>query len=226
MNSKELLSWLKAAQDCRPSLSVDPVRTWVRRLPKNDWRFEIGLTAPALWERLEIQVFAPSAEAADALRRSLKLPDLANAPGWPAAGAAWSWTSGVQEGSWAWEIDANDVRTRVEKSGVRHVLRATDWTKELLSDPALAAALGEAAAACPIRELATERPLGESGRTPSQDLSWSLRLKPSLPWPSFARLSLAQPFVAQSALLAYLLLDRRVSQVSFRGEGMTVYLGA
>lgn len=105
------------------------------------------------------------------------------------------------------------------RSGRRTAPTALPWTPALLKDAALGAMLLDFAAHAEIAALLTE-PAGDGpGR-------WGVRLGRPLPWPSFAALSVADPFLKSASLLAYMALDRRVTELSFCGADAKVFLCA
>lgn len=82
----------------------------------------------------------------------------------------------------------------------------------------LPAVFGAFHALHPVAELVSE--WGAGGK-PLE--SWSLRLKTGVPWPLFLRCDLAQPYAEKATELSFLMLDRKVVELSLSPEGMVAW---
>lgn len=99
------------------------------------------------------------------------------------------------------------------------------FAKNVARDRALGPVFADFVGLCPVREIVSEWEILESGKlTPREE--WSVRLEEPVPWPRFARMNLASPFVAEASQLAYLLLNRRLTEVAFESGSLRAYFRA
>jgi hypothetical protein len=117
-----------------------------------------------------------------------------------------------------WSLTRAAGRKKPETS----LLNPDRYSPRTIGDARLAKALDEFGAHCPIRDVVYQFSIAPSGKRRPLP-AWSLRLKDPVAWPRFLRLDLASSFTAESTLLSFLLLDRRVSELAFEGETLWAF---
>lgn len=75
----------------------------------------------------------------------------------------------------------------------------------------------------PVRDIVSEWEM-RGGKRFKAGERWSLRFQQAVPWPRFICSNIADPFLSNSARLAFLLLNWKVSEISFEGGTVRVYL--
>lgn len=206
MTHKECRDWLTALSQCLPRVKAAGLKRalegWGRREPGGRW--QAGLYSADLF-------------SAVTLRR------LDDGGGFPTRSWRWDLRRDAAVGAWTYRAEARGV-LRVGDDGSRALLRARPVSADLLRDAQLSAVFGDFSALCPIRDLVTEWRQTGAGLEASE--CWSLRLGGGAAWPLFARASVADPFLPESARLAYLLRDLKVRELALEGGALGVFVSA
>lgn len=223
MNVKERDAWIAAVGACVPAASIGRLKEAVAALDAaGPGRWEASVSGRGL-RATGLRFFGAGDyarfRAACTSAFGLKKPGPAAArEGWPWLSAAWDlktgrWTAlrffGAREGTRLapGQALAFDYAPGGRAAPPRRLERAP-YQAGVFGEAVLDGALEDFAALCPLESLAVER----SG--------WSLRLSRGLRWPLFARCDLAAAFAPVSSRLALLLLDRKVTELSFDGEAL------
>jgi hypothetical protein len=224
MNVKERVDWLKAVGACLPGSETRPMAAAAAALDAaGPGRWETSVRGGTL-THVGLRFFGSGpfdawrAAAAEAFSYDADLGPDAPRPGFPWLTAAWdlktgAWTalrlSGALEDSKLKRGHALAWDFKPKGSGPeRRALKPVPFKPGLFNEPALDSAFEDFSRLHPLSAMLIE----EEG--------WSLRVARPLRWPLFARCDVSAAFTPSSSQLALFLLDRRVTELAFDGEGL------
>jgi hypothetical protein len=240
MNAIERQDWLQAVSESRPKLRLGPLIKLLARLDgaATGGFWEGGVSGRPGGQRLAVRYFGESRNYSSWRRAAgplLELPDAgkheAPTDGFPWASLVWNAAAGKLERAALLSRTSGSrgtnavIRADGEKKPRASLFETEPYSSRTIVDEGLAKVLGAFDAQCPIRDLVYQ--FSAKGSGPRRPLpAWSLRLKDPVSWPLFLRLDLAGSFAAESSRLSFLLLDRRVSELSFEGETLWAFFRA
>lgn len=202
MNTKQAVDWFKAAGSGR-----------AKRLQKvlsgleGAGRWEIGLASREPLKTLDLRYFGAEGEAdrfRKAAARSLGLRWQGRLPSshFPWLSFAWDLATDRPGEILAWSVG----KTPEQAAAGGRIARVSPF------DPAIAAVFSEFTSLCPVKEMV------------SCGKDWSLRLARPVAWPHFIRTNMADPFLGAATELAYLLLDRKVTELAVSEDSLRAYV--
>ena len=230
MNAVEARDWLETVADCFPDFRIgEPLRVLGRLEDAAGAGIWEGGACSGGLNRLELRYIGAGAGYAGFARAALRCfcpqdppPFAAPEPGRPWLGLVWDARSGA--------LEELSVYGRARGRAVAAVYRG------LPEDPAAKPALlglqpvalgpGQAARRRLSRDLASFARLSPFGEASLEGDALSLRLEAPLAWPLFVRHDLAAPFQPHASQLSLFLLNRRVSELRFRGAEVWAYFRA
>ena len=245
MNLVERRDWLKAVSESLPRWRLGALNKLLAGLDVDAQGgfWEGGMCGRSGARVLALRYFGAPGDFARwrrAAGRLLELPGAVEAEppmdGFPWATFVWNAATGGLEraallsrvsGARGAGASAHWSLTRAagRKKPATLLLSPDRYSPRTIGDARLAKALDEFGALCPIRDLVYQFSVAPSGKRRPLP-SWSLRLKDPVAWPRFLRLNLADSFTAESSLLSFLQLDRRVSELAFEGETLWAFFRA
>jgi len=215
---KQCRDWLSGWSDCAPERKIAGLRQAVDELGAGRW--EVSLRSDAADAGVGVRYFGEEKDFTKFAKAAAERFGLSAAAKPPKDGFPWL------ELWWDVEKDAPrfarlyDAEGAGETGGVRLAFKTSKLDKRFLADPALKEVFADLAGLCAIKDIIS---VWEKGKARED---WSLRFDDAVPWPDFARLSLAAPFTDGASLFSYVALDRRVSEILFTGGALVVYLRA
>lgn len=238
MNLRECRQWVRGLGQCLPSLRQKGLRELLAQeaLWGRTGRWEAGLSSADGFNRIRLRYFGPPEDGFAAfIRKAARLlagrwgEGLSPPPaGFPWLCLEWDFKRDSLAGA---RLYAGSPSARpqealaLEREGGRALVRPQGFHREYLKDRALAGVFAPMAGLCPIKDLLTEWEPDEGGGWRAR-AGWSLRFAESVPWPHFARLGVADPFLPRAPRLAYLLLDRKVAELGFETGALRAYVRA
>lgn len=241
MNLRECRQWIRGLGQCLPSLRHRGLSAVLaQRAPwEGAGRWEAGLSSADGFSRVRLRYFG--ARGGGFSTFNLKAARLLGSR-WgerlsvPPAGFPWlclEWDLkrdslvGARLYAGPGSLPARPQEARaIEAGGGLVLVRPRGFHRDYLKDRALGGVLSHVARLCAIKDLVTEWESVEEGGGWRAREGWSLRFLEGVPWPHFARLSMADPFLSRAPRLAYLLLDRKVTELGFETGALRAYFSA
>lgn len=236
---KECIDWLKALGDAVPSSRTRGLRAVLAGLARNrrGGRWEIGLSSPRPFSSIIIRYFGADSGfnkfRRDAASLSEGFKDAGHRP--PPPGFPWlslDWdlradalNSAVLYGAHAPVQRKTSMAIALRSGGDRLMLKPRPFSPGMLQGTPASGVFKEISALFPIKDLVTQWALSPQGR-PNPSPRWALRFREGVPWRLFICSNIADPFLGESSRMAYLLLDRKVTEIAFEEARLCAYIGA
>ncbi|UPT75783.1 MAG: hypothetical protein M0D55_08985 [Elusimicrobiota bacterium] len=193
MNAKERGEFLKAVRSCFPELDTKPLAAAAEAC-EAPGRWEVSVRGGGL-ERIGLRFFGEGDYGAWSKKAAEAFAAKAGAA--PRPGSPWLVVD--------WDLKAGKAAA-VKIGGASP--KPGRFKPGFFGEPALDSALADFAALCPVSGFAHD------------GASWSLTLEKPPRWPLFARTDVSAAFTPLSSQLALLLIDRKVTELSFDGEAL------
>lgn len=238
MNIKRGLEWLKAFGECFPRAKCRGLKSLLAGFSGEAWRWEIGLDSADKFCRISLRCFGfPQARALDfgrfRRRASTLVPNLLQTRPLPPPvdipwlSLGWNLKKDALEDACLYSgvmalKPSSKYAAGIRSDGKEIILHAQPFSKGWLKDASLANAFS---GLFPVRRIVTEWEMAPGGKPVARE-KWALIFQESVPWPRFICSNLADPFLPESSQMTYLLLNGRVSEISFQGGALCVYFGA